>query len=133
MDSTRRGERVLRLFWVLLLGGRLSSAVPPHGLVDSIGERRGAEAQLGLSAGRVDDERFVKLVAHLVDFAHRPVDEPERAHLPRWHDLQPRPGAGGLVYERDDVARCARLGARQMPDTSERLVPLAEADEVLAD
>jgi hypothetical protein len=59
MDSTGRGERALLRFWVLLLGGRLPSAVAPHGLVDSVGGQRGAQAELGVREGRVDDERFV--------------------------------------------------------------------------
>ena len=56
-------------------------AVPAHGLFDGVGEGGGAQAELGLRAGGVDDERFVEFVAHLVDLADRAVDESERAHL----------------------------------------------------
>jgi hypothetical protein len=48
-------------------------------------------------------------------------------------DLEPRPSAGGLVDECDDLARGARFGTGQVPDGSERVVGLTEADEVLAD
>jgi hypothetical protein len=99
-------------------------------LVDRVGEGCGAQTELGFRAGGVDDERFVELVGHLVDLAHGPVDETQRAHLPGRRDLQPRPGAGGLVDERDDVSRRARLGACQVPDAPERVVAFTEADGV---
>jgi hypothetical protein len=38
----------------------MGCAVPAHGLFD-VGERRGAQAELGFRAGRVDDERLVEL------------------------------------------------------------------------